>query len=69
LHESRLETFGSYDYVEPSGNQRVELAADEHEFKVTAPMLLDGLKVGQKVTFELKSEGTKEIVTAIALAK
>lgn len=38
-------------------------------FKVADPMLLDGLKVGQKVTFELKSEGTKEIVTAIAAAK
>jgi len=38
-------------------------------FKVADPMLLDGLKVGQKVTFELKSEGAKEVVTAIAAAK
>lgn len=38
-------------------------------FKVTDPMLLNGLKVGQKVTFELKTEGSKEIVTAIAPAK
>lgn len=38
-------------------------------FKVADSKLLDGLKVGQKVTFELKAEGTKEIVTAIAAAK
>ena len=38
-------------------------------FKVANPKLLAGLKVGQKVNFELKTEGGKEIVTAIALVK
>lgn len=38
-------------------------------FKVANPKLLDGLKAGQNVTFELKTEGTKEIVTAITVVK
>lgn len=38
-------------------------------FKVADPKLLDGLKVGQNVTFELTTVGTKEIVTAIAITK
>ncbi|MFA9204683.1 MAG: copper-binding protein [Flavobacteriales bacterium] len=38
-------------------------------FKVADPKLLDGLKVGQKVAFELKSQGTKEVVTAITVVK
>lgn len=38
-------------------------------FKVADPKLLDGLKVGQQVSFELTTVGTKEVVTAIALAK
>ncbi len=38
-------------------------------FKVADPKLLSGLKVGQKVTFELKSQGTKEVVTAITAVK
>ncbi len=38
-------------------------------FKVANPKLLSGLKVGQKVTFELKTEGAKEIVTVIKPAK
>ena len=38
-------------------------------FKVADPKLLGGLKVGQKVAFELKAEGTKEVVTAITVVK
>lgn len=38
-------------------------------FKVADPKLLDGFKAGQNVNFELTTEGTKEIVTAIAAAK
>ncbi len=38
-------------------------------FKVANPKLLMGLKVGQKVNFELKDEGKKKVVTAISIAK
>lgn len=39
------------------------------DFKVADPKLLKDLKVGQKVTFELKSKGGKEIVTGIMPTK
>ncbi|WP_239987111.1 copper-binding protein [Agitococcus lubricus] len=40
------------------------------DFKVASPKLLKGLKVGQKVAFELKSEGgMNALVTAIKPAK
>ena len=38
-------------------------------FKVAEPKLLVGLKAGQKVKFELKTEGAKQVVTAISIAK
>ncbi len=38
-------------------------------FKVADPKLLDGLKAGQKVNFELTAQGTKEVMTAITLVK
>jgi len=38
-------------------------------FKVADHKLLDGLKAGQKVNFDLKAEGTKQVVTSIAVAK
>lgn len=38
-------------------------------FKVADHKLLDGLKVGQKVCFELKTEGENEIVTGIMPTK
>ena len=40
------------------------------DFKVASPKLLKGLKVGQKVAFELKAEGgMNALVTAISPAK
>ncbi|WP_410210838.1 copper-binding protein [Aquirhabdus sp.] len=38
-------------------------------FKVADHKLLGGVKAGQQVNFELTSEGTKQIVTAISVAK
>ena len=38
-------------------------------FKVADHKLLDSVKVGQKVNFELRAEGTKQVVTSMTAAK